>query len=200
MFAWCAMNRIIAGLLLATALPIAGIAQTEQGAMFPDFEAGRLTYDGASGRFVMEDVRYARDDHQVKADRAEHDSLNFTRGLWNLSQNVEFRASTITMNCESAELLLGEGGLERATVLGDPVTIRNEGKWEFEGSAPRVEYVAENALLTLSGGVRLETVNGRINSESIVYDLVNDTIEASPGDEPVQFLYDFVTSGEDEGT
>lgn len=200
MFAWCAMNRIVAGFLLAAALPLAGIAQTEKGTVFPDFEAGRLTYDGASGRFVMEDVRYKRDDHQIKAGRAEHDSLNFTRGLWNLSQNVEFQASTVTMKCKSAELLLGEGGLEHATVFGDPVTIRNEGKWEFKGSAPRVEYVAETALLTLSGGVRLETANGRINSESIIYDLVNDTIEAGPGNEPVQFLYDFVSPREDEGT
>ena len=201
MFAWCAMNRIVAGLLLAAALPLAGIAQTEEATVFPDFRAsGGMTYDGAAGRIILKDVWYEKDDQQIKADVAEHDSLDLTKGLWKLRGNVEFRASSVTMTCESAELFFGENGLGRATVRGDPVTIRNKGKWEFEGSAPRVEYAAETALLTLSGGVRLETVNGQVNSESIVYDLANDTIEASPGDEPVQFLYDFVSPGEDEGT
>lgn len=195
------MNRIFAGLLLAAGLPLAAIAQTEEGTVFPDFQAsGGMTYDGAAGRIILKEVRYAKDDQQIRADVAEHDSLDLTKGLWKLHGNVEFRAGSVTMHCESAELYFGERGLARATVLGDPVTIRNAGKWEFEGSAPRVEYAAETALLTLSGGARLETVNGQINSDSLVYDLVNDTIEASPGDEPVQFLYDFVSPGEDEGT
>lgn len=200
MFDWCAMNRLVAGTLLAAFLPVAGAAQTEsgEGRVFPDFEASRLTYDGATGRFLMEDVRYEKEDHQIQADLAEHNSLDFSRGLWTLSENVVFRASSVTLSCDSAELSFGDGGLERATVLGNPVSIRNKGKWEFLGSAPRVEYVAETALLTLSGGARIETAAGQINSESIVYDLKNDTIEASPGADPVQFLYDFVRPGEDE--
>lgn len=199
MFDWCAMNRLLAGLLLATFLSGAGIAQTREGSVFPDFEAsGGMTYDGATGRIILKDVRYEKDDLQIKADVAEHDSLDLTKGLWKLHGNVEFRASSVTMTCESAELFFGEGGLERATVLGHPTKIRNEGKWEFEGSAPRVEYIAETALLALSGGATLETVNGRISSESIDYDLENDMIEAKAGDEPVQFLYDFISPGEDE--
>ena len=201
MFAWCAMNRIFAGFLLAATLPVAGIAQTEDGSVFPDFEAsGGMTYDGATGRIILKDVRYGKDDQQIRADVAEHDSLDLAKGLWKLHGNVEFRASSVTMTCESADLFFGEEGLERALIFGDPVMIRNEGKWEFQGSAPRVEYAADTALLTLSGGARLETANGQINSASIVYDLRNDTIEANPGDEPVQFLYDFVSPGEDEGT
>ena len=202
MYASWSMNRLLPHLLLAAVIPVAATAQApaEGGEIFPFFEAaGGLTYDGASGRFIMKDVRYEKDDYQIRADLAEHNSLDFTKGLWNLSENVMFRAASVTMTCESADLFFGEDGLERATVLGSPVKIRNEGKWQFEGSAPRVEYVAATALLTLSGGAMLETVNGRINSDSIVYDLENDTITANPGDEPVQFLYDFVSPDEDEG-
>ncbi len=194
-------------LLAAAMLPMAMLpmaASTQESSLKPppnlNIKAlGGLSYDGATGRMVLFDVQVSQEDYEVRADRWESSSLELEDATWYFAGNVRFGAYSAQMTSDSAELTFLGGRLQSAIISGNPVTMRNEGDKVVEGSAPTVEYDAETGLVRFLGGAALETAESRMSGESINFDLRKETVVVTPRDgEPVQILFEFFTSGDDE--
>ena len=163
------------------------------------FEAASSHYDGELGRLISTGVRIQQGENEIKADRAEAASLEFTNTSWFFAGNIHFRAGTASLSCDKAELTFVDGRLKAATIDGGPVRMRNEGKSTVQGTADRIEFDAESGLVGLLGNAALENRESRVSGDSITYDLNSETVTVAPGDgEPVQFLYEFFVSPADE--
>lgn len=196
-------KSLSAALLAIAALPAAG--QLKEPSEQPDsnlrFSARELNYDGASGRMVWSGVQIEVGDYSIEAERGESSSLEFREATWFFRGNARFRALTMQMACDSAELRFEGGRLRQAIILGDPVTLSNEGDRVVEGQAPRIDYDAESALVRLSGGAVLESRETRVSGESIAYDLDKETFAVVPGQSgPVELLYEFFARDGNEET
>ncbi|WP_446830620.1 LptA/OstA family protein [Candidatus Foliamicus sp.] len=187
---------------LATALPaIQAITQEtpeNQTSSDLDIKTEWSRYDGTLGRLVSTGVIISQGDFEIQADRAETDSLDFRNSTWLFTGNIRFRAGQATLNCDEAELSF-KNKLTGAIIRGNPVSMVNEGKRVVKGSAQTVEYEAESGLIRFIGGAALETSESRVSGESITFDLNAETVTVAPGDgEPVQFLFEFFSSPEDD--
>ena len=163
------------------------------------FETDQSVYDGELGRLVSTGVRIRQGDFEIRADRAEAASLEFTNTTWFFWDNIYFRKGTASLGCDQAELEFVDGRLKAATIRGKPVTMRNEGKSAVDGTADRIEFDTESGLARLLGNAVLETRESRVSGDSITFDLNAETVTVAPGDgEPVQFLFEFFASPADE--
>ena len=159
---------------------------------------GGATYDGATGRLVVISPRISHGDFELRADRGESNS---PESDWRFTGNVGFRAFYASLACDSAELKFVGNRLQSAIIQGDPVTMKNEGESVVEGSAVRIEYEAETALVRLLGGAELETGEIRLRGESITFDLRAETVTVAPGeseDERVELTIDALVPDPDE--
>ena len=187
--------------VMATALAHANEPSGEPETKLRIFKGGEISYDGATGRISISNVRFEQDDFGLRADLGEGSLPGSEDQSWHFTGNVRIRAFSATLTCNSAELKFKKGRLERAIILGDPVVMRNEGELIADGRAGRVEYEAESALVRLLGGATLETPATRMSGESITFDLRSEAIIVSPGegeDKRVEFRIDFFEQGQDE--
>ncbi len=159
---------------------------------------GGTTYDGATGRLVVISPRISHGDFELRADRGASSSPDSD---WLFTGNVRFRALSATLECDSAELRFNRNRLQRAVILGNPARMKNEGERVAEGSALRIEYEAETALVRLLGGAELETGELRLRGESITFDLRAETFNVAPGEgegERVELTIDALVPDLDE--
>ena len=159
---------------------------------------GGTTYDGATGRLVVILPRISHGDFELRADRGESSSPDSD---WLFTGNVRFRALSATLECDSADLNFLGNRLQRAIILGNPARIKNEGERVVEGSALRIEYEAETALVRLLGGAELEAGELRLRGESMTYDLRAETFSVARGKgegERVEVTIDVLVPDPDE--
>ena len=159
---------------------------------------GGTTYDGATGRLVVISPRISHGDFELVALRGESSS---PESEWLFTGNVRFRALSASLECDSAELKFNGNRLQRAIILGNPARMKNEGERVIVGSAPRIEYEAETALVRLLGGAELEVGEIRLRGESMTYDLRAGTFSVAPGeseDNRVELTIDALVPDPDE--
>ncbi len=159
---------------------------------------GGTTYDGATGRLVVISPRISHGDFELRADLGESSSPDSD---WLFTGNVRFRALSATLECDSADLRFNGNRLERAVILGNPVRMKNEGESVVKGSALRIEYEAETALVRLLGGADLEDGEIRLRGESMIYDLRAETFSVARGKgegERVEVTIDVLVPDPDE--
>ena len=159
---------------------------------------GGATYDGATGRLVVISPRISHGDFELRADRGESSS---PESDWRFTGNVRFRALSARLECDSAELNFVGNRLQRAIILGNPARMKNEGESVVEGSALRIEYEAETALVRLLGGAELDAGEIRLRGESMTYDLRAETFSVARGQgegERVEVTIDALVPDPDE--
>ena len=170
----------------------------EQGPELNIISDGMASYDGATGRFSLPNVSISQEDFGLTADLAESSS---PKSEWLFSGNVKFRAFSATLDCDSAELKFNGNRLQRAIIVGNPARMKNEGESVVEGSALRIEYEAETALVRLLGGAELDAGEIRLRGESMTYDLRAETFSVARGKgegERVELTIDALVPDPDE--
>ncbi len=170
----------------------------EQGPELKIISDGMASYDGATGLFSLPNVSISQGDFEVSADWAESSS---PKSEWLLTGNVRFRALSARLECDSADLKFNGNRLQRAIILGNPARIKNEGERMVEGSALRIDYEAETALVRLLGGAELESGEIRLSGESMTYDLRTETFSVARGEgegERVELTIDALVPNPDE--
>lgn len=114
----------------------------------------------------------------ISADRASLDERN---GVMTYSGSVRITQGSMVIDAETVTTYAPGRRLERIVSEGRPATWRqttDDGK-EVRAEARRIEYLAADKHLTLTGSARLWQDQDRFAGERIDYDLDTETMDAS---------------------
>lgn len=111
---------------------------------------------------------------------ADHWEADQARGLTVYSGNVILTRGNVRVTADEARLLMQEGRLQHATLIGSPAIFRQEPAAgpALAGQARRLEYDAGKETATLTGEAFLRQGSDTIRAASIFVDLAAEKVIA----------------------
>lgn len=126
---------------------------------------------------------------ELEADSAEYDQRT---GISVYRGNVVVNQGTMRMTADVARLFVStEGTFERMEAEGAPATFRYQpslDRPEINGVGRRVDYVAADGKVVVSGQARFVQGGDEFTGERVEYDIADDTVRADGGEGRVRFL------------
>lgn len=170
--------------LLSLALPGQARAQLDDLRMPVIIDAESTDYDGKTSMLEFTGLRLTQGDISIEADTALASRMDFDDSVWQFRGDVVFDLAEGRITCESASLEFRDFTLMRARIEGSPATFRfrRAGSQETTyGEAARLNYDVPNGLVEFSGGAMINEGGNRISSETLVYSVVDQRINAVSG-------------------
>jgi lipopolysaccharide export system protein LptA len=199
------MNAIVAKLrrtlLVFALLPLPVLAQVEDLRMPVTIDADRTDYDGKTSMLRFTGLRLTQGGISIYADVAHASRMDFDDSIWRFSGNVVFDVNEGHVTCDSADLRFDNFQLRVATIEGSPATfeLQRPGTQELtRATARRLHYDVVAGVVEFSGDATITEGGNRISSESLVYDIGAQRINAvsgGDGDDRVKVTF---TPPEDE--
>jgi lipopolysaccharide transport protein LptA len=185
--------------VLLTLLLIAGAAATtaqESDLRLPiSLDADSTNYDGKSSMLMFRELKLTQGNIGVQADEGRASKLDFEDSIWQFTGNVVIDTENGRVECDSADLKFSGHQLRQATVTGSPATFetRRPGNEEITtAEARRLNYDFIAGSIEFSGDAVIMEGGNKISSDVLVYDIVNQRINAqsdSSGDRRVKITY-----------
>lgn len=136
-----------------------------------------LSLTGAAATAAESDFAQPID---VSADRSEY---NEKTGKQRLSGNVEIRQGSMLIKADVIDVILKDNRLNTIEGSGSPISFQqqNDQGELVTGSCERIVYDAVNGILTLQGNAELKQPRQQLNSDSIVFNAINQSVVAEGG-------------------
>ncbi len=170
--------------LLSLALSWTAHAQFDELRMPVTIDAESTDYDGKTSMLEFTGLRLTQGDISIEADSARASRMDFDDSVWDFRGNVVFDLAEGRITCESASLEFRDFTLMRARIEGAPATFRFRRTGSNQttyGEAATLDYNVPGGLVEFSGDAMINEGGNRISSESLVYNIVEQRINAVSG-------------------
>jgi lipopolysaccharide transport protein LptA len=180
------MTRIASSFLclLSLALLPHAHAQIDDLRMPVIIDAESTDYDGKTSMLEFTGLRLTQGDISIEADTALASRMDFDDSVWQFRGSVVFDLAEGRITCESASLEFRDFTLMRARIEGTPATFRfrRAGSQETTyGEAAQLDYNVPDGLVEFSGSAMINEGGNRISSETLVYNIADQRINAVSG-------------------
>lgn len=191
------MSRLcafIAG-LCALLSPVISVAQVDNLRMPVIIDADRTDYDGKTSMLRFTGLRLTQGGIGIEADVAHASRMDFDDSVWRFSGNVVFDVDEGHVTCESADLEFSDFRLLEARITGSPATFEFKRPGAADptyAEASKLFYDVERGIIEFSGGATITEGGNQISSESLVYNIREQRINAASsadGDDRVTVTY-----------
>lgn len=192
---------IVLVLLLATAP--AALGQVNDLRLPVIIDADRTDYDGKTSMLQFTGLRLTQGSIGIQADVAHASRMDFDDSVWRFSGNVVFDVNEGHITCEAADLRFSDFQLLEARIVGSPATFRFKRAGNEESTyaeAGTLDYNVSNGIIRFSGGATITEGGNQISSDSLVYNIREQRINAAStgsGDDRVTVTYTPPPSGKD---
>lgn len=171
----------IATCLLGIALSAPAAAQLDDLRLPVIIDAERTDYDGKTSMLRFSGLRLTQGNIGIEADVAHASRMDFDNSVWRFSGDVVFDVNEGRVTCDAADLEFTDFKLRRAEIEGSPATFR----FTRPGSdvstyaeAARLTYDVARGIIEFSGGATITEGGNQISSESLVYNIREQRINA----------------------
>lgn len=180
------VEKLLRVVLLFVLFPGSAQAQVDDLRMPVIIDADQTDYDGKTSMLRFTGLRLTQGGISIHADVAHASRMDFDDSIWRFSGNVEFDVDEGRVTCDSADLRFANFQLQVATIEGSPATFdfRRPGTAETtHAEARRLNYDVVAGVIEFSGDATITEGGNQISSESLVYDINAQRINAvSTGD------------------
>lgn len=159
-------------------------AQIQDLRMPVTIDAESTNYDGRTSMLEFTGLRLTQGDISIEAKTARASRMDFDDSVWDFRGDVVFDLAEGRITCESASLEFRDFTLMRARIEGAPATFRFSRAGSDEttyGEAKRLDYDVPGGLVEFSGDAMINEGGNRISSESLVYNIAEQRINAVSG-------------------
>lgn len=158
-------------------------------------DADRTDYDGKTSMLRFTGLRLTQGGIGIEADVAHASRMDFDDSVWRFSGNVVFDVDEGHVTCESADLEFSDFRLLEARITGSPATFEFKRPGVADptyAEASKLFYDVERGIIEFSGGATITEGGNQISSESLVYNIREQRINAASsadGDDRVTVTY-----------
>lgn len=149
-------------------------------------DADSTDYDGKSSMLRFEGLRLSQGNMGVVADEGRATKLDFEDSVWRFDGNVVIDTENGRIECDSADLTFTEHELRLAVIEGDKATFEmiRPGSTEVTyAEARKLRYDLLTATVEFSGEAIITEGGNEIESELLVYDILERRIKAASSGE-----------------
>jgi lipopolysaccharide transport protein LptA len=149
-------------------------------------DADSTDYDGKSSMLRFEGLRLSQGNMGVVADEGRASKLDFEDSVWRFDGNVVIDTENGRIECDSADLTFTEHELRLAIIEGDKATFEmvRPGSTEVTyAEARKLRYDLLTATVEFSGEAIITEGGNEIESELLVYDILERRIKAASSGE-----------------
>ena len=161
-------------------------AQTDELRLPISLDADSTNYDGKSSMLMFEGLRLSQGNIGVVADEGRATQLDFEDSIWHFSGNVVIDVENGHIESDSADLQFSGYQLRTATISGSPATFEMQRPGNEEATyaeASQLVYKLDEGVIEFSGQARITEGGNQISSSYLVYNIVEQRINASSGGE-----------------
>lgn len=194
------LSAIVVSLLLLAISPVAH-SQADDLRLPVIIDADRTDYDGKTSMLRFTGLRLTQGSIGIQADVAHASRMDFDDSVWRFSGNVVFDVNDGHITCEAADLRFSDFQLLEARIVGSPATFRFKRVGNEESTyaeAGTLDYNVANGIIRFSGGATITEGGNQISSDSLVYNIREQRINAAStgsGDDRVTVTYTPPPSG-----
>lgn len=188
----CIQHLACCSLLLLPALATGQISDLQLPVII---DADRTDYDGKTSMLMFTNLRLAQGGIGIEADTAQASRMDFDDSVWRFSGNVVFDVNEGRVTCDAADLKFADFQLLSASIKGSPATFEftRPGKDQSTfAEAGALEYDVARGIIEFSGGATITEGGNQIRSESLVYNIREQRIQATSsgsGEDRVKVTY-----------
>ena len=167
-------------------LPASLHAQSDDLRLPISLDADSTAYDGKSSMLMFEGLRLTQGNIGIVADEGRATQLDFEDSVWHFSGNVVIDVENGRMASDSADLEFSGYELRLATILGSPATfeMRRPGSDDRTyAEAERLVYKFDEGVVEFTGNAMIAEGGNQISSSYLVYNILEQRINASSGGE-----------------
>ena len=181
--------------LFALALPPVSVGQVNDLRLPVIIDADRTDYDGKTSMLKFTGLRLTQGSIGIQADVAHASRMDFDDSVWRFSGNVVFDVNEGHITCSAADLRFSDFQLLEARISGSPATFRFKRAGSEESTyaeAGTLHYDVASGIIEFSGGATITEGGNQISSESLVYNIREQRINAAStgnGDDRVTVTY-----------
>lgn len=187
--------RKFIGCIFVLLLPTIALSQINDLRMPVIIDADRTDYDGKKSMLKFTGLRLTQGGIGIEADEALSSRMDFDDSVWKFSGNVVFDVNEGHVTCESADLEFSNFELQVATISGSPATFEFKRPGNEESTyaeAGNLVYDVARGVIEFSGGATITEGGNQISSETLVYNIKEQRINAASsgnGDDRVTVKY-----------
>lgn len=187
------MKRLSLALLLL--LPELLCAQLADLRLPISLDADSTDWDGKTSMLMFRGLRLSQGPIGVSADEGRASKLDFQDSVWRFEGNVIIDVEGGHIECTSADLKFTEHTLRLASIKGSPATFEFQRPDSDEityAEAGQLEYDLATGVVEFSGNARIIEGGNQISSSYLVYNIVEQRINAQStgnGDDKVKIIY-----------
>jgi len=191
--------------ILILLLPTFASSQINDLRMPVIIDADRTDYDGKTSMLNFTGLRLTQGGIGIEADIARSSRMDFDDSIWHFSGNVVFDVNEGHVTCDAADLKFSNFRLELATITGSPATFeftRAGSDEKTYAEADNLSYDVARGIIKFSGGATITEGGNQISSESLIYNIAEQRINAASSDngiDRVTLKYTPPDSGADGG-
>lgn len=164
-------------------------------------DADRTDYDGKTSMLKFTGLRLTQGSIGIQADVAHASRMDFDDSVWRFSGNVVFDVNEGHITCDVADLRFSDFQLLEARISGSPATFRFKRVGSDDptyAEAGTLDYNVAKGVIEFSGGATITEGGNQISSESLVYNIREQRINAAStgsGEDRVTVTYTPPPSG-----
>lgn len=193
--------KVVVTLFALTVSPVV-FAQVNDLRLPVIIDADRTDYDGKTSMLKFTALRLTQGSIGIQADVAHASRMDFDDSVWRFSGNVVFDVNEGHITCDSADLRFSDFQLLEARISGSPATFRFKRVGNEESTyaeAGTLNYNVASGIIEFSGGATITEGGNQISSDSLVYNIREQRINAAStgnGDDRVTVTYTPPPSGD----
>ena len=126
-------------------------------------------------------LRLSQGNIGVQADTGRATRLDFEDSTWHFDGNVVIDTESGHIECDTADLLFSQHQLLRATIAGAPAKFRLQRPGSSDvtyAEADQLDYDIAKGIVEFSGNARITEGGNQISSNYLVYNIVEQRINA----------------------
>lgn len=191
------IKKLFAVIIVLSALvsPPASHGQANDFRLPVIIDADRTDYDGKTSMLKFTGLRLTQGSIGIQADVAHASRMDFDDSVWRFSGNVVFDVNEGHITCDTADLRFSDFQLLEARISGSPATFRFKRAGNDESTyaeAGTLHYDVASGIIEFSGGATITEGGNQISSESLVYNIVEQRVNAAStgnGNDRVKVTY-----------
>lgn len=187
------MKYRLAALLLL--IPVVTASQLPDMRLPISLDADATDYDGRNSMLRFRGLKLTQGNIGIVADEGRATKLDFQDSVWKFSGNVVIDVENGHIESETADLKFSDHQLTLATITGNPATFelkRIDSEEVTYAEAGNLVYDLAAGTIEFSGNARITEGGNQISSELLVYNILEQRINAQgsqEGDGRVRIIY-----------
>jgi lipopolysaccharide transport protein LptA len=197
------LTFLLAGAAASMMAPGIANAQLSDLRLPISLDAESTDYDGKNSMLMFKGLRLSQGNIGIEADEGRASKLDFEDSVWRFTGNVIIDVENGHIECQSADLRFISHQLTVADIVGAPATfeMQREGSDETTyAEAGKLRYDLVAGTIEFSGNATITEAGNKISSSYLVYNILEQRINASSDDENrVKIIYTPRDPETDEG-